>query len=50
MPHYVCPSCGSMSEGPQACETGACPMIGREMLECNCTDEQHGEIMGKAAV
>jgi len=47
MRHYVCPSCGSMAENPSACGTNGCQMIGREMLECTCTDGEHGEVMTK---
>jgi hypothetical protein len=50
MTHYVCPACGNTSEQASACVTDGCNMVGRDMLECHCTDELHGEIMEKQAI
>ena len=44
MPHYVCPSCGGVSDHPKNCETQGCPLNGHALVECNCTDDQHAEV------
>ncbi len=49
MTHYVCPSCGSVSEEAKACDTAGCNMIGNDMLSCSCEDGLHGEVMNQVS-
>ena len=48
--HYVCPSCGSTSESPMACNTAGCNMMGRDMSECGCEDGTHSQIVQAPAI
>jgi len=45
MTHYVCPECGGVADHPKVCETEGCSMNGHQMIECNCTDGKHAEVM-----
>ena len=41
-PHYICTGgCKGVSDHHGVCEAEDCPMQGEELLECDCTDEQH---------
>ena len=44
--HYVCPSCGGVSETPKECSTDGCRLQGHELVECNCADGRHDGILG----
>lgn len=49
MPHYVCTGgCGGVSETVGACQTEGCAKHNQPLVECNCTDGQHAEALGKA--
>ena len=46
MRHYVCPSCGGVSNSPKNCDTNGCHLHGQPLVECNCADDRHKEILG----
>ena len=45
MAHYVCPECGGVSDHPKVCETEGCSKKGHPLVECNCTDSKHAEVL-----
>ena len=45
MAHYVCPECGGVSDHPKVCETQGCGKKGHDLMECNCADGKHAEVM-----
>jgi hypothetical protein len=47
MMHYVCPECGGVSDRPGVCETPGCSHQGHQLVECNCEDGKHEEVMKK---
>jgi hypothetical protein len=47
MSHYVCKgTCGGVNETPNTCGAEGCPKNGEAMMECNCEDSNHAEVMG----
>lgn len=46
MQHYVCPSCGGVSQTPKECSTEGCSLKGHPLVACNCTDDRHEGVMG----
>ncbi len=47
MKHYVCPICGGVSQNPGVCQTPGCTHEGHELVECNCTDGTHADVLKK---
>lgn len=47
--HYACPGgCGGMSMDPKTCDTEGCEKFGQMMLECDCRDNEHAQVMETA--
>lgn len=43
--HYVCSECGGVSGDSGVCNTENCSRAGDSLLECNCSDGEHSEIL-----
>jgi len=43
--HYVCPACGGVADHKKVCETSGCGREGHELMDCNCTDNKHEEVL-----
>ncbi len=43
--HYVCPSCGGVSNTPKNCETEGCHLKAMPLQECSCTDSKHSMVL-----
>jgi len=41
--HFVCKSCGGLSNNPKNCETEGCEMKDQPLEECSCEDGKHGK-------
>lgn len=42
MTHYICRGeCGGISDHPKKCEDEKCSLYGKDLVECNCTDNRH---------
>lgn len=39
--HYVCPSCGGMSDTEKSCSTAGCALEGVTLKACACQDNKH---------
>ncbi len=49
MVHYVCTGdCGGVSDQPGNCQAESCRMHNQPLVECNCTDGNHEEVMPKS--
>lgn len=43
MTHYVCKGgCNGVSEVPGTCQAQDCQDHGKDLVECNCEDNNHG--------
>ncbi len=45
MVHYVCLFCSGVSDRAKVCETEGCENEGHQLKECDCTDDQHEEVL-----
>jgi len=45
--HYVCPSCGGVSNHPKECDTQGCKLQGQPLVSCPCSDGRHEGVMGQ---
>ncbi len=45
--HYVCSECGGVSDKPGVCQTPGCSHLGHQLVECNCIDGKHAEVLKK---
>ena len=42
MTHYICTGgCGGVSETPGVCQANLCPLHGKPLVPCDCTDGKH---------
>lgn len=42
MAHYICTgTCGGVSETPGVCQAALCPLHGKPLVPCDCTDGKH---------
>src|SRR3989344_3060982 len=42
MIHYICTGgCGGVSETPGVCQAELCPLPGKPLVSCDCTDGKH---------
>lgn len=41
MTHYVCDSCGGVSDISKSCSTEGCVRAGQPLRECTCDNPEH---------
>ncbi len=47
MTHYICTgTCGGVADKPGVCQAATCPMHGKPLVACNCTDGKHNGLVG----
>jgi hypothetical protein len=45
MTHYICPAeDNAVSDHAKVCELDSCPLVGHQLVECNCMDGKHTEV------